>query len=272
MTQRGIEAPLAGNTVRDRFENGDIINAIFEQQTANKLYNPIDNPQATDMLAQQVEAWKAAGDVVVAVFGGFDAPFHINHQRFLLDCKTHGVIRHFDTHTAHILGTTWDELDTEAKEDYTRATLADNKIKMIVSTDGDERIAGSKGNNPKKGNSVRPLQAWSTRAHSLLSFSLQLTNDPAFRTPIVDAVTIHDQLALPDSVHADPVDIVATLKPDVWTLFHEAERDIDVASTDGRLSDIDLYVLTNDPANDAIDPLTGRSFSTTGLVRRIKGE
>lgn len=271
MRPRYPEALAGTNEVYAAHDNAEIIRNVFEAQTRDKLFNPIEDPSATDALKDQIEAWKQDGDVVVAVFGGFDAPFHINHQQFLLDCKAHGVPLYYERNHAAQTGFSWEELEQPWKDAYIKGALADGKIKMVVSTDGDQRIADSKGFNPNKGGSPRPLQGWATRAHSLSTFSLQLNGNAYVRTPVVDAVTVHDHLALPGTIHADPVDMVATLKPDVWTLFHEAERDISVASIDARLSGAEMFVIQGDDYK-AIDPLTGEPFSTTALVRRIKGE
>lgn len=270
MNLRYLETVSGGNKVNDAHDNAELIRDVFESQTASRVYNPILDPTATEKLTEQVEDWKKDGNTVVMVFGGFDAPFHINHQQFLLDCKAHGVPRHYQDYYAESAGLDWQDLPKDEQNDIIRGTLADGRIKMIVSTDGDERIGNSKGFNPTKGGSIRPLQGWSTRAHNLSGLSLQLRSTSSSRTPIVDAVTVHDHLALPDTVHAVPVDMVAQFQPDVWTLYFEAENDIAAAENDPRLADTDVYVIQGDDYR-AIDPLTGESYSTTALVRRIKG-
>jgi hypothetical protein len=271
MKSRNLETISSGNRINDAFDNAELIRKVFELQTAEKVYNPIDDPTATEKLKSQVLQWKDEGNTVVMVFGGFDAPFHVNHQQFLLDCKAHGVPRHYQDYYAQRAGINWEDLSKVDQVEITQNTLAEGKIKMIVSTDGDERISNSKGYNPKKGSSPRPLQGWSTRAHNLAGLSLQLDQRGSKRSPIVDAVTVHDHLALPNTIHAKPVDMVATFQPDVWTLYFEAETDIELARNDTRLSSMDVYVLQGDDYR-MDDPLTGEPFSTTALVRRIKGE
>ena len=271
MNSRYLDTVSGGNKVSEAHDNAELIMSVFESQTANRVFSPIYDPSATEKLSDQVSQWKDDGNTVVMVFGGFDAPFHINHQQFLLDCKAHGVPRHYQDFYAEAAGIEWHDLPKQEQNDIIRGTLADGKIKMIVSTDGDERISNSKGFNPNKGSSPRPLQGWLTRAHNLSGLSLQLDDSSLSRTPIVDAVTVHDHLALPDTIHAVPVDMVARLQPDVWTLYFEAENDIAAAEADSRLTNTDVFVIQGDDYR-AIDPLTGKPYSTTALVRRAKGE
>lgn len=271
MNPQYLDTLSNGNKVKDAHDNAELIRNIFESQTAEKVYDPLSDPSATEKLTEQVQQWKNTGNTVVMVFGGFDAPFHINHQQFLLDCKAHGVPRHYQDHYAASAGIDWQDLSKDEQDSIIRGTLSDEKVKLIVSTDGDMRISDSKGFNPNKGSSPRPLQGWSTRAHNLSGLSLQLDDAHTSRTSIVDAVTVHDHLALPGTVHAVPVDMVAQFRPDVWTLYFEAENDIAAAEVDTRLGNTDVYVIQGDDYR-ANDPLTGESYSTTALVRRIKGE
>jgi hypothetical protein len=271
MNSRYLDKPHGGNEVHLAAANAEMITAVFEAQTAGKLYDPLHDSYAPEALRQQIETWKNDGAVVAMVFGGFDAPFHKNHRQFLFECKAQAAPIHYTRHMAQQAKIEWAELSQKDRQEYTTAVMADGHIKLVVSTDGDERIGKSKGFNPAKGSSVRPLQSWQTRAENLTGFSLQLTGDHGLRTPIVDAVTVHDHLALPDTIHANPVDMVATFLPDVWALYHEAETDIAIASTDTRLGDLHIVVLTDDESQ-AMDPMTGKPFSTTALVKRIKGE
>lgn len=259
------------NEVRKAHTNTETIRGLFERQTTGKLYDPLENPGATDALNERVREWQDNGDVVVMVFGGFDAPFHSNHQAFLFDCKAQGVATYYERHHAEEMGASWEELDDTDRGSYIEAVLADGCVRMVVSTDGDQRISGSKGFNPNKGNSPRPLLGWPSRARHLAQFTLQLGDDPRVRTPLVDAVTVHDHIAAPDTPHADPVDLVATLQPDVWALFSEAERDIAAAAVDTRLAGVELVVLDNAGYGVAADPYYPHGPSTTRLVERITG-
>lgn len=273
MSISDIEIVSLRNEIHKANDNSELVKTLFERRTAGRIYNPLENAAATEELKEQIAEWQYDNAAVVMVFGCFDAPFHSNHQRFLLDCKLQGVEKYYNRLSeGGVLDVPWQQLDIESKQGFSQAVLADGAVKLVVSIDGDKRVAASKGFVPGKGNSARPLQSWETRADNVLGLSLQLDERQGFRSPVVDAVTIHDHHALPGTIHANTLDMIAEFRPDVWTLYHEAKDDIIAASADSRLFDIDIVVIEDERGYDALDPRTGRPFSTTDLVRRVKGD
>lgn len=268
-----IELVSTRNEVLRAEDNAELIRSVFEERVSGRMYNPLDDPMATEKLRSQVDLWKEEGSTVVMVFGCFDAPFHVNHQRFLFDCKLQGVAKYYDkVSQEENLDESWQSLDTASKKEFAKAVLDYGAVKLVVSTDGDDRIASSKGYAEDKGGSPRPLLSWRSRTENILGLSLGLDDSGNQRSPIVDAVTMHDHFSLPGTVHASTVDMVADFQPDVWALYHEAEGDILAASNDPRLSRTDIVVIDSPENYSVVDPRTGRPFSTTDLVRRVKGE
>src|SRR3990167_5213330 len=117
------------NEVRKAYTNLETIRGLFERQTTGKLYDLLENPGATDALSERGREWQDNGDVVVMVFGGFDAPFHSNHQAFLFDCKAQGAATYYERHHAREMGASWEELDDTGRGSYIEAVLADGCVR-----------------------------------------------------------------------------------------------------------------------------------------------
>ncbi len=259
------------NEVIKAHDHGDFIHHAFDRIREGRSFNPIEDPSATEQLIEQVREWQSEDKVVAMTFGCFDAPFHPNHQRFLLECKLQGVVEYYNRFFSNQLNEPWQELDFESRHEFANAALSDGAVKMVVSMDGDQRVAHSKGFSANKGNSSRPLLGWDTRTGNVLGLSLPLNHDPNLRVPVVDAVTIHDQYALPGTMHSSTPDMVAGVDPDVWSLFYEAESDIETATSDPRFKNTTIAVIDGAAGYHVNDPITGKAFSTTSLVNRIKG-
>lgn len=259
-----MSTPEVRNTVKQAHDHRPIIERIVGEQIENRTFNPTEDPEATTKLKELTIDWREQGKLIVMVFGTFDAPFHPDHQGFLLDCKTQGVAWQW----AKENNESWEELPDDEKEVVIRSKLTDGAIRLIVSSDGDARIQASKSGKAEKGGSVRPLQSWPTRVHNLAHFALSLTPG-APSTRIVDAITVHDHIEHPGTPHAVPNDLVHYIAPDMWTLYHEAKKDIVAAQLDSRLNKVEIRVI-DERGYGSIDPLTGEPYSTTALVNRAR--
>lgn len=257
--------------VESQVAQPDLINEVFAAQNRLSIYNPEIDELATLRLKKQVKDWRDAGEVVVMTFGCYDGQLHANHKRSLFDIKLQGVA-HFYEMYSDSTDVPWNFLSVEDKLDFTNWAFAREAVKLIVSIDGNEQVNASKGFNAEKGGSIRPLFDWSDRADQVLGFGLRLDDSVNHRAPVVDCVTMHDRITLPGSVHARPVDLVATLQPNIWTIYHESTTDINLASEDTRLQDTKIVVLDNTNGYDVMDPLTGQRPSTSNFIRRIRGE
>lgn len=248
---------------------GELIKNVMDRQHEETQFNPQINNKGAQELLRLRERWNEEEATVAMVFGTFDVPFHVNHQSFLIDCKMQGAVRHYQRFFEEDFGP-WEAQSKESQYEFTKQVLSEGSVKLIVSSDGDDRVALSKGNNPLKGGSPRPLQSWWARANSLSNFALDLSGDGSPRR-VVDALTIHDHITLDGTPHQSPKDLVTFLKPDIWTLFYEAKSDIQLALTDPELQDVPAVVIHGNQYSQ-IDPFTGKHYSTTGLVKRVMGQ
>lgn len=136
----------------------------------------------------------------------------------------------------------------------------------IVSTDGNRHVAERKGFNAEKGNSVRPIYDWETRARAVASVTVPTIHGNY--VPVADMVTMHDPLDLDNTPHRSLYDLAAFLKPDVWSVYSEPEDILEAAPQDPRLQHLAMVVIDN-ADNYFNDTLLKGRFSTSKIVKRI---
>ncbi len=250
--------------------NSDIAEE-FDWHWSSKLYNPLTSPTATEDLQQKRREWDSSSEIpttVVFTAGVFDV-MHLDHVAYLLHTKACGAQRHYETYYAEGNGQEWDDLNLGQKKDYWQQFVYGQELRQVVSVDGNEYVAARKGFNPEKGNSIRPIYDWETRARTIASVILPGSFQSAI--PVVDAVTIHDPVALAGTAHGSIYDTADVVRPHVWTLFEEAQDDIAAIPNDARFDQTSLIVI---PQNDNYfnDRLLNGKFSTSKIVKRILGD
>lgn len=237
---------------------------LLEHGWQRRLCNPLTDEDATERLRRFRSVW-ADNATTVLTSGAYDL-LHLNHTAYLLETKLQGAACHYGRFYEGSYGATWNELPAEAQESLTVDFLRDQELKLIVSVDGNEKVAGRKSKRSEKGGDTRPVLDWETRARIVASLSLELPNQA--HHPIADCITMNDPVALAGGPHEDLFEQVAFLQPDVWAAYHESEYIFEEAPHDHRLRHVELRrINASDPYTDA---LIG-NFSTTAILNRLKG-
>ena len=246
----------------------DDIRNYFEIGFERRIYNPLDSSFATEALQSQIEEWRAEDKTIVFTSGVYDI-LHANHRTFLLHTKIAAAPHCWQKSEQSCVA--WDELDKATQAAFTRELLASDMVRQVVSIDGNLAVATRKGFVPEKGNMVRPIFDWQTRARDVLSAGFEL--EAGSFKPLVDAVTLHDNIepTLAATPHAGVMDIAHFIQPDVWSVFTESEDIINAAQTTHahRFDKTSIYVLA---AHEFYhDALIGGLVKTSTITKRIGG-
>lgn len=245
----------------------EVVAVLCEVNFANRLFDPLTNPFASEQLQEQREVWRQSGHTVVFTQGVFDL-FHLNHGALLQYSRISAVPFHYDRHEASRTGITWQELSQQQKLEFTVHALSSGSIRQIVSIDGTQHVAARKnGDTTKPG--ARPILDWGTRARDVLQVSAAADGvTPRF---LVDAVTVHDKIRseLTETPHATIMDIASFIDPDVWAIHADSPQIISALKEDtsGRFSRTQPVILPN--RGPYSDELVAGNISTSALVDRI---
>jgi hypothetical protein len=246
----------------------EVVAALCEFNFSGRLFNPLDNPLASEQLRAQREDWRQSGHTVVFTQGVFDL-FHINHGALLQYSRLSAVPFHYDTHDAHTSGVSWRDLSPELQQQYREYALSSGLIKQVVSVDGTQHVSARKnGDTSKPG--ARPTLDWDTRVRDILLASSAVDGiTPRF---LVDAATMHDKIRpeLAGTPHGTITDIASFLDPDVWAIHVDSPQIISALKedVDGRFNRIQPVILTN--RGPYSDRLVG-DISTSSIVERAMG-
>lgn len=240
---------------------------ILEKGVLRRLFNPLDNPEASEDLLE----WRNTylnGSITVAFTSGVFDVFHANHRAYLLNTKIAAAPVHYERFYRDSMMPAWEHLHPEVKTDFLGYFLQHQELKLIVSVDGNMTVAARKGFNPAKDNVDRPVYDWSTRARDVLNATYPINES---YLPIADVVTIHDnkQSEFKNTPHAGIMDIAAYLQPDVWPIYFESNDILQALPSDSRFSQTRGVRLDNH--DYYIDQLLDGGFSTTRLTKRLLG-
>lgn len=177
-----------------------------------------------------VDAWKLDGYTIVFTAGVFDI-FTINH----------------------LLGL------------YHYKLLGGEKTKLIVSMDTDERVRSSKSFIEDKGDSIKPILSWRSRA--IMVGKQSFLN----REKLVDMITQHGSDTCGGVVcpHDDNVSIAEEISPDYIVVTSTSTSTIKKIQASDRIQSNRLLVI-NEEELAYEDVLIGKKISTSAIIKRIK--
>lgn len=250
------------------------IASYLEDGFEPRIFNPLQNAQATDLLMRQRKQWAETDKTVVFTSGVFDV-FHANHRSYLMATRLVGVSVHYNSYEASRSGRLWQETTQIERKEFTHHALAEEAIKQIVSVDGDMAVARRKGFIEEKGNIARPIYSWNSRVRDVLSASYTAPDESGARF-LADIATIHDnqEPELQNGPHAGIMEMGYGLQPDVWAIYHESQDIIQSLLGDGYNSNTANMQAIIVEQSDGIysDELLGGPFSTTALAKRMGGK
>lgn len=255
-----------GSRIHESASSPEFVVELLDDDWQQRLFNPLLSPDAEPRLLDLRHRWKEAHTTVLTS-GGYDL-LHIDHAAYLLDTKLQGAPSHYRARYEPETRTSWEDLPDDARYSFMRDFLQREELKLIVSVDGNEKIAQRKGSRPEKGGGIRPLLDWRSRGRIIAALSLGLYGKK--RIPIADAITINDPIDLAGTSHENMLDQAALIQPDVWAAYHESEYIFEEVPTDDRLQEIEVRRI--DEVNYIGDPLFDGKVGTTGILKRMRGD
>lgn len=272
MGAENLSAPPYVGIALDTHTSEDVL-GYFEGYQNKRLFNPLDDPSATNRLLARLGGWQLEPRTSVVFTSGVFDLCHPNHRSYLLHTKLAAIPHHYDTHYAQHSGRNWDDLSPDERRNVSATALVRGEIRQVVSIDGDAAVMARKGNKTDKASTPRPIYSWQTRARDVLDATCELGDDVLHR--MVDAVTIHDNAEpeLADTPHAGIMEIGKLVQPDVWSIYAESTDIADAIAHDrnngNRLSRTHAVLL--DCHGFRSDEFVGK-FSTTAIVGRLLGK
>lgn len=264
MTEIGQASRLQYDT-----HSADDIRGYFESGLTRRSFNPLESELATEALKSQIDAWRDGGCTVVFTSGCYDL-MHTNHRTYLLHTKLAASPYCWDKLGYDETEGEWADQTASQRANFSRWLLESDLLKQVVSIDGNASVAARKGFNVHKGGSPRPIFDWRTRARDVLSAGFELR--PGLFKPIVDAVTLHDNVepSLNGTPNSGILEIGEFVQPDVWSVFEESGDIISAAEAQpDRFNNTEFSVLRRH--NYYNDALLDGTFSTTSIVKRLSG-
>jgi len=206
------------------------IKAIFEGGVRDRIIRSDTNYCNINKTISIVDKWKEDGFSVVFTAGVFDI-FTINH----------------------LLGL------------YHYKLLYGRKTKLIVSIDTDLRVSKSKSFVKSKGNTIKPILSWNSRALMVAKQSMEGCQN------LVDLILQHgrDTCGGISCSHDDNVNIAESIIPDAIIVTSTSIETIKMLETSSKIEKSKIFVI-NENDLTYYDDLLGEKISNTAIIQRIK--
>lgn len=214
-------------------------------------------------LARQFQLWKYDGKTVGIVDGSYDVE-QPNHYLYLIQCRTTVAMQR-----AHEQGNNWGLLSDKEKKRY----IESNDVVLVATVDADEKVAELKGKKAEKGGSIRPVYPWDLRAQRVANYTISRNQNDWQQRPVVDVVTSEGKPEHEGTFLESYVEFADFLHGhglvDTVIMF---DQEASHGSTISRLRERGIEPFTIAPHNTYMDERTGESFSSSGIIRIIRGE
>lgn len=234
---------------------------VFGQSTLHSpervMQAQLEPEEAAIWLANRVADFKLQGSDIALVAGGFDVP-HDCHEWYLRHCLMQATIKTLESRG--------DTVDDEKIMD----AMASGKVRLIVSIDSDKALDARKGSQKNKGGIPRPVYPWASRAQRIAGYCYinPKTNEVHQLVGVVSRECTIDYQGTPlESARytADWLNRLGLL--DTYIVYSEHPGDEQAAQSIG----ID-HIVIPDGIVYARDPRTDKEFSSSGIIRSIRGE
>ncbi|MEI6886679.1 MAG: hypothetical protein WCK31_00405 [bacterium] len=240
----GLEMEADCNTDKERFN-------MFYNQITDRMICP-KCESAIEDLSNTVNRWREKGKYIGFYTGVFDLT-HLNHYFAVVGARIELAKAY-----AESIGVNYCDLSEGERMEIVNS----DKVKLIVSIDGDAYVSSRKGNKHGEVFTERPVQPWIVRATNIKNFMLK-TEEGLYR-PTVDLVTSHDHISYPDTFFSSHLTLGAFFKPDCWMV---ASSDLENAM---KIRNLNIGTkIMNLKVGSFIDPLTGHCYSTSDSISRL---
>lgn len=228
----------------------------------DRCMNPRNHDELTELLGT-FALWRLAGKSVGIVDGSFDIE-QPNHYLYLIQCRTAvAAQRCFE------MDLDWADMGDDEK----RKHIESDDVVLVCTVDADEKIQQLKGDRAEKGGVVRPIYPWAVRAQRIANYTISMQNDHWQQRPVVDLVTIEGADHHSGTPLASYVDLAGYLNRfqlvDTVIMF---DQEATHSNTTGKLRNVGVEPFVIKPHNTYEDPRTGRVFSSSDIIRLIRGE
>lgn len=194
---------------------------------------------------------------VVLADGAFDVP-HPAHERFLRHVRVLAGAALLAEHSYNF------------GPSEVRRVIGGNAVTLVATVDADSKVAYKKGGKLEKGGSQRPVYPWIARAERVLGYTFD-TGQNHFR-PVVDIATVEGDERHQGTPFESSMSLAGHLHRsgllDTVVLSEEHTLMIEEAKDEG----LDPIVIPISSRSGPINPQTGDSWSSSGVIGRIKGQ
>lgn len=242
----------------DGFANDpDQYKAVYPDDHADRVIRPTNSDEIETLLVPRLHALNQLGKIAL-VAGSFDVP-HPSHEKYLR--RVRAIV---GARVLHDLG----YIDLDIMD--IQKVIASDDLLLYTSIDSNYALDRRKSSAASKGGVKRPIYDWQTRAERVADYTFP-TYDNKYRST-VDLVSTEGDRDLLGTPLEKARTIAKEFGPDgrnlidYWAVFDEHQQDIDDAEAAG----FDPIIIHNDK-NDIIDPMTGRNFSSSDIIRRAQG-
>lgn len=212
-----------------------------------------------------IDGWKAEGRLTVFQAGGFDL-LTINHTLGLQYTRI----------AAAMVRLGISSISSEAQLALVHTIASSNDLALMVTSDTNDAISGSKSRNSEKGDSLRPILDWETRARMLALQSIP-TPQAGIRRNLVDFVTTHgpgccNNCASGSCVNESNAHMVLHLQPDVVIVNADSKNTVEEMTRyekEGKLPNTTVVIIQETDLQYS-DPLLEGPVKTSNIVRRIR--
>ncbi len=221
-----------------------------------QLSYPITTVQETGLL-RTIEQHIDFGGHVAIVDGAYDVP-HDGHPWYLRSCRVEA--------TRARLGEEFDEADPATQMEMVASELT----MLIVTLDADYKVANKKSGDDK-GGAARPVYPWEARANRIGGYMIPDGNG-RYR-PTVDLITVEGDPGHANGILASHIQFGESLTNlgflGTWLVYGEHSM---AAAAATRIAGPDVVRVVPQSSVDVLDPRTGKKWSSSDIIRRIKGD
>lgn len=215
------------------------------------------NPLQISGLLHRIQEHADLGGHVAIVDGAYDVP-HDGHPWYLRSCRVEA--------TRARVGEAFDEASPRVQI----GMVASEQTMLIVTLDADAKVAANKS-GAEKGGISRPVYPWESRANRIAGYMIPDGN-LKYR-PTVDVVTVEGDPMHAETPLASHISFGESLSAlgvlGTWLVYGEHSKAAEAAT---RIAGPDVVRIVPQSSVDVIDPRTGRKWSSSDIITRMKGE
>lgn len=238
--------------------------SIIEREVSDRI---IDDSKICSFVKteRQVQKWKKNNKFVIFRAGAFDL-FTVNHILGLVNSRILGAMCFLGIKS----------ISNDRELHLVHKVVVSDKLRLMITLDSNQELEKNKSRKRQKGNCLRPILDWKTRAMMLAMQSISDAHSQK-RVHLVDYVTKHGLGCCPvctenKCVNNNNSSMAIKLQPDLVIVSSRSKttvREINNYKRKGMLGSISV-IIVDEKQNQYFDKVLGGPIKTTTIIRRIK--